>query len=318
MIELSVILSTYNRSAMLLRCLDALEQQTLARDTYEILVIDDYSPDDTSQRMAERVQQAGGHLLRYFRQEKNRGPGAARNVGIRNAVGVWLLLLDDDIIVQPDTLAQHLAAHLAQPEKSLAVMGWTRVAPDVKITPLMRYLLESGRSPLIDCDSFPDPNNVPFEHFQTNTSLARAFLLEHGLFDEDIRYAYSDDTELAYRLHQHGLVLVFRPEIVVDHYGVLTYQYARRRAALAGRTAIQLHRKHPEWVDIGFLNYSLKTRFSIRSKRLLAKKILDPVLLTADARAWDHPSLVRACNFCLNIHQLGAMLDTARAEKLVS
>lgn len=318
MIQLSVILSTYNRSAMLLRCLDALEQQTLPRDAYEILVIDDHSPDDTPQHMAKRVLQAEGHGLRYFWQEKNKGPGAARNVGIRNAVGEWILLLDDDILVQPDTLARHLAAHSAQPEERMAVMGWTRVAPEVKITPLMRYLLESGKSPLIGNDAFSDPNNVPFEHFQTNTSLARAFLLEYGLFDEEIRYAYSDDTELAYRLHQHGLVLAFRPEIVVDHYGVMTYQYARRRADLAGRTAIQMHHKHPEWIDIGFLNYSLKTRFSIRSKRLLANKILDPLLLTADARAWDHPALARACNFCLDIHQLGAMLDTARTEKLVS
>lgn len=310
--ELSVVLATYNRSAMLLRCIAALEKQTLARDRYEILVVDDNSPDDTAQRIQEYPD------VRFFRQSKNAGPGAARNVGIRNALGKWVLSLDDDIIVAPDTLEQHLQAHAAQPGDNLAIMGWTRVAADVEVTPLMQHLLDSGKSPLIDSRVISNPNDVPFEFFQTNTSLSREFLERAGLFDEDIRYAYGDDTELAYRLHRLGLVLVFRPDIVVDHYGVFSYQYARRRALLAGKTAIQMHQKHPEWIDIAFLNYSPKSRLSIQGKRLLADRVLDPLLFTADAHKWDHPALGRACTFCLNVHQLGSMLDTARAEHLLT
>lgn len=311
MIELSVVIATFNRSAMLMRCLDALENQSLTRDSYEILVIDDNSPDDTSDRIVAY------RAVRYFRQPANAGPGAARNVGIRNALGKWVLFLDDDILVAPNTLELHLDARREHPEQNVAIMGWTRVAADVNVTPLMRHLLESGKSPLIDSRVIANPNDVPFEYFQTNTSIARSFLQAYGLFDEDIRYAYGDDTELAYRLHQHGLVLMFRPDIVVDHYGLFSYQYARRRAQLAGKTAIQLHRKHPEWIDIRFLNFGPKARMSIQGKRWLAARVLDPLLLTADARQWDVPALGHACTFSLNVHQLGSMLDTARAEHLV-
>lgn len=158
---------------------------------------------------------------------------------------------------------------------------------------------------------------MPFGYFQTNTSVARAFLLRNGLFDEELRFAYGEDTELAYRLQQVGLRIVLHPDIVVDHYGVLSYQYARRRAHTAGKVAILTHRKHPEWQDIRFLNYGPKARIAIKGKRFLAEQILDPLLLTADARRWDHPALGRACGFCLKVHQLGGMLDTARAENIL-
>src|SRR5262245_21674789 len=102
--QLAVIIPTYNRRAMLMECLDALEKQSIPRDAYEILVIDDHSPDDTPQRMQVRVKQYGEHALRFFRQEMNAGPSAARNVGIRNAQSDWLLFLDDDILVAPNTL----------------------------------------------------------------------------------------------------------------------------------------------------------------------------------------------------------------------
>ncbi|MCC7165046.1 MAG: glycosyltransferase [Anaerolineae bacterium] len=310
--ELSVIIPTYNRSAMLLKCLDALHDQTIARARYEILVIDDCSPDDTPRRMSQRPS------VRFFRQARNAGPSAARNVGIREAQGDWLLFLDDDILVAPNTLEQHLAAHAEQPGENVAVLGVTRVAPGTPVTPLMHYLLTSGKSPLIDSSGIPDPNNVPFGYFQTNASVARTFLLEHGLFDEDLRFAYGEDTELAYRLHRVGMRIVFRPEIVVDHYGILSYQYARRRAHTAGKVAILTHRKHPEWQDIRFLRYGPKSRLAIMGKRFLAEQILDPLLLTADARQWDHPALGRACGFCLQVHQLGGMLDTARAERMIT
>ena len=59
-------------------------------------------------------------------------------------------------------------------------------------------------------------------------------------------------------------------------------------------------------------------RLSIQSKRLLTDKVLDPLLLAADARKWDHPALAKACTFSLNVHQLGSMLDTARAQQLLT
>jgi GT2 family glycosyltransferase len=255
--------------------------------------------------------------VRYFRQAVNAGPAAARNVGIRSAIGEWILFLDDDVVVARDTLALHLAAHAHHPGAHIAVLGLTRVAPDMNVTPLMRGLVASGPSQLTDLSTIADADDVPFGNFQTNTSVARSFLLDYGCFDEDFRFAYGDDTELAYRLAQHGLRIVFRPEIIADHYGSMSYEYARRRARLAGKVAIMTYQKHPEWVDIEFLKYGPKTRASLAGKRLLAERVIDPILLTADLQSWDHPILVRAGRFSLGVQQLGEMFDTAKAKDLI-
>ena len=284
-----------------MRCLDSLEQQTLPRDQYEIIVVDDHSPDDTPEWMAKRT------AVRYFRQPTNRGLPASRNVGICEARSEWVLFLDDDLVLMPDVLEKHLQTHWDAPGEQVAVLGHTRYAPGTEITPFMNYLWDSGRSPLIDPALVENPNDVPFGYLHTNTSVNREFLIRVGMLDETL--PYGEDTELAYRLKQNGMRLVFRKDILADHYGTLTYAYARRRAKIAGRTAILTHRKHPEWINIDFLNYGRKSRTAIQARRVVAENILDPLLVAADERRLDHPLIRRAYRFALATHQLTAMLD---------
>jgi GT2 family glycosyltransferase len=300
-ILLSAVVSTYKRREGLMRCLDSLEQQTLPRDQYEIIVVDDHSPDDTAEWMATRP------AIRYLRQPTNRGLSASRNMGIRNANSDWVLFLDDDLVLMPDVLEKHLQTHREQPGEKVAVLGHTRYAPGTEITPFMDYLWDSGRSPLIDPALVENPNDAPFGFLHTNTSVHRELLIRVGMLDETL--PYGEDTELAYRLKQNGMRLVFRADIIADHYGTLSYAYARRRAKIAGRTAILTHRKHPEWINIDFLNYSIKARSVIQARRVVAENILDPLLIAADERRLDHPLLRRAYRFALGTHQLTAMLD---------
>lgn len=309
-VQLSAVVSTYNRRSSLMRCLDSLEQQTLSRDRYEIIVVDDHSPDDTAEWMAKRP------AIRYVRQPSNRGLSASRNAAVRAADGAWVLFLDDDLKLMPDALEKHLVVHDEQPGEHVAVLGHTRYAPSAEITPFMAFLWDSGRSPLIDPVLIDNPNDVPFGYLHTNTSVSRAFLLRVGLLDESL--PYGEDTELAYRLKQNGMRLVFRADILADHFGTLTYGYARRRARIAGRTAILTHRKHPEWINIDFMNYGAKSRGILRTKRFMTSALLDPLLTTADQRRWDHPLLRRAFRFALATHQLSGMIDAVERDELTN
>ncbi len=294
-----------------MRCLDSLERQTLAREQYEIIVIDDHSPDDTAEFMKRRP------TIRFVQQPTNRGIAASRNEGIRQAQSDWVLILDDDLILMPDVLEKHVQAHREQPGEHIAILGQTRQAPDLEITPLMQYLAETGLSPLVNSDAIDNPNDLPFGYLATNVSLHREFLIRVGMFD-DVLFSgkdiapYGEDTELGYRLKQAGMRLVYRADIIADHSSALTYQYARRRAKLAGRIAVRTHRKHPEWLNIAFLNYGLKSRSVIQAKRVATETVLDPVLIAADQRRWDHPLLRRAYLFALSTHQLTAMLDAVK------
>ncbi|MBV5349891.1 glycosyltransferase family 2 protein, partial [bacterium] len=89
---LSGIIPTFNRSAILVRCLQHLISQTLPPEHFEVIVCDDGSTDDTYEQVkAFRAP----YSIVYLRQE-NSGPAAARNMGIRKAAGAFILFLNDD------------------------------------------------------------------------------------------------------------------------------------------------------------------------------------------------------------------------------
>jgi GT2 family glycosyltransferase len=305
-IDISVVIPTYNRRSSLLHCLRGLDEQTLDRARYEIIVIDDASTDETPAALRAK-------LVRSYRQSRNAGPAAARNVGIRAAAGTYVLFLDDDVVAGPALLQQHLEAHRRAADNSIAVLGGASNGVLEDATPLERYL-SVGWSAYYARLSATDPENVPYTFFYTfNASLKRNFLLRHGLFDEDFPYAYGEDTELAYRLQRQGLRIVFRPEIVVDHKHRWSYRRARRHRRQAGEVGLVLALKHPEFAELDFLRLGLKARLADWVKRRATEITLDPFLDLADRRRWDNALLARCFLWALGKHRWWGLLDAVDA-----
>ena len=132
-IEISVIICTYNRDKFIYRTLEHIACNGFPTDSYEIILIDNNSTDQTAaecQRFSDRFPDLNFH---YF-TETQQGLSFARNRGIREAQGDILLFLDDDAFMQKDYL--------------LRLSGYLRNYPDAaafggKITPLY----ESGKIP---------------------------------------------------------------------------------------------------------------------------------------------------------------------------
>jgi GT2 family glycosyltransferase len=307
MVEISVVIPTYNRLGTLMRCLRALDEQTLNRARYEIIVVDDGSTDGTAAALAGRLG------VRCLHQPRNAGLAAARNVGIRAAAGRYVLFLGDDIVARPSLLEQHLAAHGRAPGDHIAVLGdapWSAVE---QMSPLTRYLTAGGALQQFRAPAAADLDNLPFGSFDTcNLSLSRDFLLRHGLFDEDFRHAVGEDTELAYRLRRHGMRIVFRKEIAADHSQPTSYRSARSRTRVAGAAGLLMSRKHPELSEVGVVRSErLTARLSIRVKRSVTEAVIDPLLDFADRRRWDHPLLARAYEWALREHRIWGLMDAA-------
>jgi hypothetical protein len=92
----SVIIPTYNRSALLREALQSVFSQEYT--DYEVIVVDDGSAEDIGALVREF-----GDCVTYLRQE-SRGPGAARNLGIAHATGEYIAFLDSDDLWFPWTL----------------------------------------------------------------------------------------------------------------------------------------------------------------------------------------------------------------------
>ncbi|MDD5710460.1 MAG: glycosyltransferase [Candidatus Marinimicrobia bacterium] len=129
----SIIVPTYNRLDEIRELLDSLEKQSLGKDAFEVLVVDDGSTDNTAAYVAEKLQQ-GSLNLRFISQD-HKGPGPARNLGMENAQGEYYLFIDSDCIAHEDWLK---AYDEALTEKVAGFGGPDRVRED--FSPLQKAI----------------------------------------------------------------------------------------------------------------------------------------------------------------------------------
>jgi glycosyltransferase involved in cell wall biosynthesis len=100
----SVVIPVRDAGRLLLDALRSVARQTYRR--FEVLLVDDASSD----RPRRLLARAGLPRARYFRLARRGGGGAARNVGLRHALGEWVAFLDADDTWVPRKLALQLAA----------------------------------------------------------------------------------------------------------------------------------------------------------------------------------------------------------------
>lgn len=104
MLLLSIIVPAYNVAKYLVDCLDSILCQDVDSSCFEVIVVDDCSPQD--EKSIVSVFQKKYSNIRYIRHDVNKRQGGARNTGIRAANGEYIMFLDaDDILVYRNTLS---------------------------------------------------------------------------------------------------------------------------------------------------------------------------------------------------------------------
>jgi len=138
--EITVIICTHNRAAILPRCLDGLAAQALPRDRFDVLVVANAVNDNTAAVVESHV--AALPNLRLI-AEPVLGTSLARNSGLAAATTPLVVYLDDDAVPRPDWLGRLVGA-FDQPDRPQVVGGelepvWEREPPDWLDGPLLRY-----------------------------------------------------------------------------------------------------------------------------------------------------------------------------------
>jgi len=126
---ISIIVPTYNRSELLQSAINSLlKQGTEGYFSYEIIIIDDASTDETSEVVGEIIKHSPG-LVRYVKGE-GKGYTRALNRGLAESHGEWVALFDDDELANPDWLkelyafAMHIGAQCVGGCRELALLAW--------------------------------------------------------------------------------------------------------------------------------------------------------------------------------------------------
>jgi GT2 family glycosyltransferase len=213
--------------------LAGLSSQTCALDNFEVVVVDDGSSDGTVEQL-QREQLP--FVLRSVRQS-NRGPAAARNLGVERARGQLVLFLDDDVVPDATLIAIHLEAHRTQPSR--VVVGPMLPAHDWPRSAWVRWeeeKLQLQYKAMLDGE-YPC---TPRQFYTANASLRRDQFLEAGGFDATFKRA--EDVELAYRLRDRGAIFCFEPRAIVTHYPTRTFAAWCRTPYQYGRYDVVMHR----------------------------------------------------------------------------
>jgi GT2 family glycosyltransferase len=175
--------------------------------------------------------------------QQHRGPAAARNLGVRSAIGEIVLFTGDDMFLRPDAVGIHLATHTRFPETTVGVLGTVEWRPPV--TELKRWLHDSGIQFAYGCILSEWVTDFRF-FYTSNLSLKRRFLLEHGLFDEAFPYAACEDLELGLRLMRRGLRLRYDPTAVALHDHEVSFRNVCERGRIVGRSLMIFAGLHRE------------------------------------------------------------------------
>ncbi|MFQ5421316.1 MAG: glycosyltransferase, partial [Anaerolineae bacterium] len=211
--KFSVIIPSHNAARTLPACLAALQNQTLPRSEYEIIVVDDASTDET----AVIAQKAGVAVLTH---SQKKGAGAARNTAVRVAQGEIICFTDADCVPIPAWIELITAPLLADPEIIAAKGAYATHQKEIVARFVqLEYEDKYDRLRTQSRIDFVDTHSAAFR---------REVLLANDGFDEKIHFA--EDRELAYRLAARGYQMVFQPEAVVAHWHTATWRgYFRKK-----------------------------------------------------------------------------------------
>ncbi len=234
---ISVVIPTYNRKQILLKCLHALENQRISNviKGFEIIVVDDGSTDETYSWLKANSD-LFPHLV--LLKQNHAGPGVGRNKGVSRAKGDVIVFIDSDLVVTRNFLESH-AYSLRKAWKSRG------------------NRLSFTYGAVINTANFETPTSEPHKlrdlswaYFATgNVAIDKLTLEKSGLFDPAFKLYGWEDLELGERLRQMGVELIRCPSAVGYHWHPpLTLDQIPRLIRVErerAKMAIVFYRKHP-------------------------------------------------------------------------
>ena len=222
-VTVSIIILTWNSEQQIGACLSSLDQG-LNSFSSEVIVIDNGSRDRTCSIV--RGTRPDAQLVC---NPKNRGVAPARNQGIRLARGEYVLILDDDTVVQPGAVDCLIRYMEDQPETGLCGPKLTDAAGELQLScrlfptlidKLARRLPSTLGQKVARKAEMADWDHQTIRPVDYVIGACQAIrhsaLREGGLFDERIFYG-PEDVDMCLRLQQAGWSVVYNPEAVVMH-----------------------------------------------------------------------------------------------------
>lgn len=236
---LSIVLVCWNNKAYLDPCLKSL-YDTGMRHSFDIIVVDNGSTDGSQQMLAEKYPE-----VKLIQNNSNLGLGKASNQGIEATQGQYVLLLNNDTIVDGaafDTMVDFLEQH-----PKVGAVGGKVLNPDGSVQSCYNYFSSLGEEFLIATrlgelirPGYPavmNGNKIEPVDWLTSACLMvrRTTLDEVGLLDENY-FIYGDEADLQFRIKKAGWEIYYLPDATTIHYGGRSMtRWPRRKLVYRGK-----------------------------------------------------------------------------------
>jgi hypothetical protein len=229
MIDLSIVIVSYNTKDVLKECLESI-YKTIKNLSFEVIVVDNASKDQTR----EEISKLGFPNFKFIQNKENLGFSKANNIGVKETSGRYVLFLNPDVVVHSETLEGMV--YFMDKEREAGAATCKVILTNGKIddashrgfpTPWNSFTHFSGLAKLLGrIEHFGGYNLKHLDFSQTHEidALAGAFMIvrreageEVGWWDEDY-FFYGEDLDFCYMLQQKGWKIYYVPEFSVLHY----------------------------------------------------------------------------------------------------
>jgi GT2 family glycosyltransferase len=249
-LDLSIVLVCWNNKDYLGPCLESLYQSNLG-SSFEVIAVDNGSTDGSQEMLHEKFPD-----VKLIQNDHNLGLGKASNQGIQVSSGEFILLLNNDTLVNKKAIEAMVA--LMRTNKDAGAVGGKLLNEDRtfqsgygRFSTLWEEFLITIRVGELLWDGYPlhfDSNNIKQVSWMSSACLLvrREALNQIGLLNEEY-FIYGDETDLQYRMKKAGWKAFYIPDATTIHYGGRSMdRWKRRRMVYRGK--MLFYKKNYGWI----------------------------------------------------------------------
>lgn len=230
--ELSIIIVNYNTYNLTRQTINSIVEKNRSF-TYEIMLVDNASSDGSIEALKNDFSSLISEgILKVFINNSNLGFSKANNIGIRNSIGKYILLLNSDTVVKEDCLEKCLSE--TNKDETIGALGCKIVLPDGKLDHACKRGFPTPKASLYYLLKLHKINPMKFGlydalHLSENEAgevdcLMGAFMLmpkkvldKIGFLDEDF-FMYGEDIDLCFRIKESGYKIIYYPIAEIVHH----------------------------------------------------------------------------------------------------
>ncbi len=237
--KVSIIIPTKNNADTLEKCLKSISNLDYPKEDLEVIIVDGHSKDGTVE-IAKRY----GCKVVY----ENIGTiGGARNIGVQNSTGYFIVFTDADCVVEKEWLKNLLKEFR---DEKIASVGGPNITPEDDtefgkyVGDVFEILSKVGARYAYNSDRIVDIYHNP----TCNSAYRRDIFERFGGFNPKL--VACDDEELDYRIRRAGYKIIFTPFARVYHYRRSSFKSFAKMAwnyGIGRGQVIRLHREMAKW-----------------------------------------------------------------------